>query len=104
MASGSPIRNCPLLASIYKKHTARGFLVQPLVEAYRPRMVDNPDIWRAANLLVKRHGDDAVLTAVTRADEMLAAGDVEGCAIWKRILGAVAELTRTKSIEGERVN
>lgn len=27
-----------------------------------------------------------------RADPMLAAGDVEGCAVWKRILKAVDEL------------
>ena len=78
MASGSPIPNSPLLASIYKKHTARGFLVQPLVEAYRPRMVDDPDIWRAANLLVKRHSDDAASVAAMRADELLNHGDVEG--------------------------
>jgi len=52
-------------------------------------MVDDPDIWRAANLLVKRHGADAALVAGRRADELLA-GDVEGCAVWKRILVAVA--------------
>ena len=67
-------------------------------------MVDDPDIWRAANLLVKRHGADAALTAARRADELLAAGDDEGCAIWKRILEAVSELTRTTPAEGERVN
>jgi hypothetical protein len=33
-----------------------------------------------------------------------AAGDAEGCAIWERILEAVAELTRAKPAEGERVN
>src|SRR5258708_31460520 len=37
---------------------------------YRPRMVDDPDIWRKANLLVKRHGDDAALAAARRADEL----------------------------------
>jgi hypothetical protein len=31
-------------------------------------MVDDPDIWRAANLLVKRHGVDAVMAAAQRAD------------------------------------
>jgi hypothetical protein len=66
-------------------------------------MVDDPDIWRAANLLVKRHGADAALMAGRRADELLA-GDVEGCTVWKRILVAVAELSRTKPAEGERVN
>ncbi len=42
--------------------------------------------------------------AARRADELLAAGDVEGCAVWKRILAAIGELTRTKLAMGERVN
>ena len=63
-------------------------------------MIAEIDIWRAANILVKRHGVDAALVAAQRADELLAKGDVEGCAVWKRIL----ELTRTKPAEGERVN
>jgi hypothetical protein len=67
-------------------------------------MVDDPDVWRVANLLVKRHGDDAALVAARRADELLAATDFEGCRIWNRILEAVAELTRTTPAEGERVN
>jgi hypothetical protein len=67
-------------------------------------MLDDPDIWRAANLLVKQHGHEAALVAARRSDEMLAVGDVEGCAIWKRILEAVAELSRAKPAAGERVN
>ena len=62
------------------------------------------DIWRAANILVKRRGADAAMVAAQRADELLAAGDVEGCAVWKRILAAVDELTCTKPAEGELVN
>ena len=68
-------------------------------------MVDDRDIWRAANLLVRRHGrPDAGAAAVRRAEELLAAGDVEGYAVWKRILSAVAELTRATRGEDERVN
>jgi hypothetical protein len=68
-------------------------------------MVDDRDIWRAANLLVRRNGrPDAAPAAARRAEELLAAGDVEGYAVWKRILSAVAELTRTTPAEGERVN
>jgi hypothetical protein len=67
-------------------------------------MIDDPDIWRAAKYLVKRHGPDAALVAAGRADDLLADGNADGCAIWKRILEAVAELTRTKPLEGERVN
>ena len=52
-------------------------------------MIDDVDVWRAAALLIKRHGDDAAVVAAQRADELLATGDFEGSAIWKRILEAV---------------
>jgi hypothetical protein len=48
--------------------------------------------------------EDATLEAARRIDEVLEDGDTDGCAIWKRILAAVAELTRTAPAEGERVN
>lgn len=67
-------------------------------------MIDDLDILRVAKLVVKRHGSDAALAAPQRADEWFAAGDPEGCAVWKRILEAVTELARTTSAEGERVN
>jgi hypothetical protein len=40
-------------------------------------MIAGIDIWRAANLLVKRHGRAAVIAAAQRADEFLAAADSE---------------------------
>jgi hypothetical protein len=67
-------------------------------------MIDDRDIWRAANLLVRRYGADAGIEAACRADEMFEAGDHGGYAIWKRIVAAVGELSRTKPAEGERVN
>jgi hypothetical protein len=67
-------------------------------------MIDDLDIYRAANILVKRHGAGAAIGAGRHADELLAAGDPEGWAVWKRILAAVAELTRTTPAKGERVN
>ena len=67
-------------------------------------MVDEPDIWRAANLLLRHHGNDAPQVAAQRAGELLARGDVEGQVAWKRILNAVEELTRVERGGGERVN
>lgn len=67
-------------------------------------MIDEPDIWRAANLLVKRHGAEAPLAAMKRAAELLAVGDIEGHAILKRIGRAVDELARTEPVEGEKLN
>jgi len=67
-------------------------------------MVDNLDIYRAASLLVERHGPDVAIGAARRADELLAGGNPEGYAVWKRILAGVAEITRTTPAKGERMN
>ncbi len=53
-------------------------------------MTSNLDIHRSANVLVKRHGQDASIEAAMRADAMLEKGDLDGCAVWRRILRAVA--------------
>ena len=55
-------------------------------------MIPDLDIYRSANVLVKRHGADAPIHAAMRADELLEAGDLGGCAVWKRIIKAVGEL------------
>lgn len=67
-------------------------------------MTEEIDIWRAAHLLVKRHGADAEIVAAQRADELLTQGDTDGQRIWKRILAAIGELQRTKPFAGERRN
>lgn len=67
-------------------------------------MTEDIDIWRAAHLLVKRHGADAAIVAAQRVDELLAQGDLDGERIWKRIVSAVRELQRTKLTANERRN
>jgi hypothetical protein len=67
-------------------------------------LISDLDIWRAANILLKRRGEDAGAVAAQRADELLAAGDVEGQIVWKRIAAAVEELQRREPRDGERVN
>ena len=62
------------------------------------------DIWRAANLLVKRHGADAAILAAHRADELLAAGDMDGQAVWKGIVAAIIELQRVEPRPDEAMN
>ncbi len=62
------------------------------------------DIYRSANVLVKRHGEDAPIHAAMNADTMLEAGDVEGCVVWKRILKAVEELQRVEPEPEVRVH
>jgi hypothetical protein len=56
-------------------------------------MIDDPDIFRAAKLLIDQHGDDAALRAAQRADELLEDGDDE-LIVWSRILAAIKELRR----------
>ncbi len=67
-------------------------------------MTSDLDIWRSANILVKRHGQDAPIHAAMRADAMLEKGDLDGYAVWKRVLRAAGELQRTKPGPGVRVH
>jgi hypothetical protein len=55
-------------------------------------MIFDLDIWRAANLLIQRHGVDAEIEAAKRADQMLERGDLDGNLVWKRIRRAIAAL------------
>ena len=50
------------------------------------------DIWRAANLMLKRYGEKALEESATRADELMSAGDDNGAATWRRITAAVGQL------------
>ncbi len=64
-------------------------------------MIPDLDIYRSAQTLVKRHGEDAAIHAAMQADALLEAGDLEGCAVFKRVLRAVEELQRTEPASGE---
>ncbi len=67
-------------------------------------MTQDTDIYASANELIKQHGTDAPIHAAMRADEMLDAGDLDGLAVWKRILKAVDELLAEKVPDGATVN
>ncbi len=64
-------------------------------------MIPDLDIFRSANVLVKRHGLDAPVHAAMRADAMLEKGVPDGYAVWKRILRALEELQREELQENE---
>ena len=55
-------------------------------------MISELDIYRAANLVIKRHGADAVIEAARMVDRMLELGDVEGRDVWRRIRRAIEVL------------
>ena len=62
-------------------------------------MTSDPDIFRAAKLVIDQHGKDAPLRAAERADELQEDGDIEGAGVWVRILKAIEELGRGRETE-----
>ncbi len=67
-------------------------------------MTSDLDIYRSANVLIKHHGQDAPIHAAMHADAMLDKGDLDGYAVWKRVLRAVEELQGTAPRAGARVH
>ena len=55
-------------------------------------MIPEIDIWRAAALMLKRYGEQALEESAARADELMSAGDDDGAATWRRIMAAVTNL------------
>ncbi len=59
---------------------------------------------RSANELIKQHGEAADIEAAMWADECLAAGDMEGEAVWLRIIKAIEELLSEERPEGAELH
>lgn len=58
--------------------------------------MDNPIIYRAANVILKHYGaENALALCARRARTLLEAGDMEGLRAWQRIENVVRELTRS---------
>jgi hypothetical protein len=57
-------------------------------------VTSDPDIYRAAKLLIDRYGEDALHRAAERADRLLEDGDMIGAATWRCILKVIEELAR----------
>ena len=56
--------------------------------------MDDADIWRLANLMIRDHGPRAQAEAERRAVEFEREGQPRAAAIWRRIVVAVEELQR----------
>lgn len=67
-------------------------------------MIADVDIWRTANVLMKEHGDYAVVVAAQRADELMADADVDGFFVWLAVVKAINELHRRARGEDDAVN
>jgi hypothetical protein len=57
-------------------------------------VIPDPNIFRAAKLLINQHGGAAPIRALERAEEPADKSDLEGFAGWRRILEAIDELQR----------
>jgi hypothetical protein len=66
-------------------------------------MIHDREIWQAAQVMVKRYGDGAMLEAAARADQLQEDGDMAGASVWHRILNAIERLQATKPSDGESV-
>ena len=64
-------------------------------------MIPDAEIWRAAMAMVKRFGEDALLEAAARADQLQEDGDWQGALIWQRIPDAIERL-REGQLKGRR--
>ena len=57
--------------------------------------MDEKDIWRSAQAMVTQHGDDAKIQAGFRSDACLEKGDLDGAAVWRRVIQVIGELQNT---------
>ncbi len=67
-------------------------------------MISDLDNYRSAKLLIDQHGDEAPIHAAMQADAMLDKGDLDGAAVWRRIVSAVNELLADKPADGTRIH
>ena len=58
-------------------------------------MIPEIDIWRVANLMLKRYGDEAQAESAIRMQELALNGDSAGAAVWQRVTDAIGQLVNT---------
>ena len=64
--------------------------------------VDDIDIFRSAVAFIEQHGDEASIHAAMKADDMLERGDMDGRAVWLRIVDAINDMHRETPRPGEQ--
>ena len=66
--------------------------------------MEDLDIYRSAAAFIDQHGDEAPIHAAMKADDMLERGDMDGRAVWLRIVDAVRELLRERPDENTSIH
>ena len=64
-------------------------------------MISDLDVYRTAKLFVDKYGAEAPIHAAMKADAMLDKGDMDGRAVWLRVVRAVEELLDTRPKDQE---
>ena len=67
-------------------------------------MTSDLDIYRAANELIHQYGDEAAINAAMRADAMAKKGDLDGYAVWMRIVKAIGTILSGAIRPSQRVH
>ena len=79
-----------------RRRTPRSPLLKVIDVDVQPwSVIPEIDIWRAAQLMLKRYGDKALEESAARAEELEADNDGNGAAVWRLIAAAVAQLVNT---------
>lgn len=63
-------------------------------------MIDEREVWACAAHVLRQYGDAASCHAAQRAEELIAASDIEGQRTWLRILARINELERMEPDKG----
>ena len=63
-------------------------------------MVTQLDVYRTAQVLVREHGADSPIRAAMQHDALLERGDLDGAAVWKRVLAAIDVLLDKQKPDG----
>lgn len=66
--------------------------------------MEDIDIWRSANQLIKSYGDKAAEWAAAKVVEYSKTEDAEGMTVWVAIMLAIRDLQKDKPDDGEPVN
>ena len=67
-------------------------------------MVTDLDVYRTAQVLLRQYGADAPIQAAMRHDELLERGDIEGRAVWKRVLAVIDVLLVQGPPDGQELH
>jgi hypothetical protein len=64
------------------RHNHRALTVNRCSAGYPFGVIPEIDIWRVANLMLNRYGDEATAESAKRAEKLAADGDLAGVATW----------------------